>query len=151
MQIYGWLFREKRVCDQPGKQVCHEVFKTSMPSVFHLTYILQFIIDGFNQRPFLQGNLILNVHQAVFHALADFSDQVYPIDEELLKERFADAALVAEQFSEDFIMERFVPKRLSIINIALREYEVKDFTPIVDDQMKLKPEKPPNGALPLGG
>jgi hypothetical protein len=35
--------------------------------------------------------------------------------------------------------------------MALREHEVQDFTPIVDDQVQLKPEEPPNGALPLGG
>jgi len=67
-----------------------------MPGVFHLTDILQLIIDGFNQRPFLQGDLILNMHQAVLHVLADPGDEVYAVDKELLKECFADVTLVAE-------------------------------------------------------
>ena len=42
--------------------VGNEVFKASMPGVLHLADIFQLIVDGFNQRPFLQDDLILNVH-----------------------------------------------------------------------------------------
>lgn len=114
-----------------------------MPDVFLLTDILQFIVYGFNWRPSLERDLILNVHQAVFHVVAKLGDEVYIVNEELLEEGLAAVPLVAEKLSEDFIVKGLMSERFSIIHVPLREHKSRISPLLLMIRWSLNPKNNP--------
>jgi hypothetical protein len=44
--------------DQPSDHIHQEVHWTAMTGVFHLRTVLELVVDGFNQRPFAQQQLV---------------------------------------------------------------------------------------------
>ena len=75
------------------------------------------------------------------------------------KKQFFNSSLtvsIKARFSQqDFV--RYVHQKLclfqrfTVIHIPRSEHEIEDFTLIVDDQVKLKPEEPSHGAFPTFG
>lgn len=93
----------------------------------------------------------MDVHQAVFHVLADFCNQMDAIDEQLLEQCFANIALVSDQFTEHFLMELLVPQRFPAVHVPLGKHEIEYLTFVVDYQVQFEPKEPADRALPLGG
>ena len=59
-----------RIGDQPCYQVDHEVVHTAMAAVFDLADIFELVVDGFNERPLTEQDLVYQRHETVDHALA---------------------------------------------------------------------------------
>ena len=119
--------------------------------MFYLANVLELVVHGFDQCPFSQYYLVLEVHEAVFHVLAYFGYKVDAVNKKLLEQAIADISFVAEQFPKDLVMEVFVFQWIPIIYIGLRQKEIKYFAFVVDHQMKFETEEPSHGTLPLCG
>ena len=57
-----------------------------MSSMLNMTYILEFIVDGLNDRSLSKQDLVVKVHEWVLHVPPDFGDQVYVIYEKPFEE-----------------------------------------------------------------
>ena len=121
-----------------------------MPGVLYLAYVLEFVINGLDDGSFPEQNLVIKVHQRVFHVPFELRDQVYVIDKEHLKEVLADVPPVCEELAEEFLGELSVLKGVSVIDIARSELPLYDLAPVVDDQVQLEAVEPAHRALALG-
>jgi len=50
-----------------------------MPGVFYLTHIFKLNMVGFDDQPFALQNLIVKLHQIIFHGIMDLNNQMYSI------------------------------------------------------------------------
>ena len=75
-----------------------------MSGMLNMTNISQFTINSLNQSHFLEQNLVVNMHQVVFHVFACFGNQVYSINKKLFKKCFADISLISNEFSKDLLI-----------------------------------------------
>ena len=119
--------------------------------MLYLTYILQFVVDRFNDRTLPQQYLIAHCHQAVFHVVPDLGDELHPIDEEELGELFADIALIGKQLPEDPVQEPFALQRGPIIGTGLSDGEIEYFALVVYDDVQLEAMEPAHGRFPRIG
>jgi hypothetical protein len=87
----------------------------------------------------------MDMHQGIFHILSDFGNQMNIIDKQLFKQVSTDITLISKEFSEEFLMEFPVFERFSVVNMCLGDEEFNNLSLIIDNQMKLKTEKPPDG------
>ena len=85
--------------------------------MLYMTYILEFVIDGFYQRSFPEHDFVTQVHERVFHVPFYLSDKVYVIHKQLLKQLLADIPSVGQQFSEQPFSESLVFQRFTVVNI----------------------------------
>lgn len=99
-----------------------------MSGVFDLRHVLQLVIDGLDQCPLAQQDLVSNAHELSLHVVFQFGDQLNAINEEPGKQILADISLVTDQLPEDLFNERFVLERLPVIDIAWRDHEVQQIT-----------------------
>lgn len=74
------------VCNESGEEIAGEIINGSVPCVLDMTYVFQFIIDGFDDVSLAQHNLVVEVHERVLHILPDFGDEMGVINEEPLEE-----------------------------------------------------------------
>ena len=141
------LLREERV----GRQACHQVNREAddrpVPGVLNLRHILEFIIDGLNQRPLPQENLVRNGHYLPLHIVLEFCNQLNAIHKEFGEEVLADVPLVSHQFAEDLLNKGLVPERFPIIDIARGDHEVQQVSLLVADEVEFEAVKPSHRAL----
>lgn len=141
------LLREERV----GRQACHQVDREAgyrpMPGVFNLGHILEFVIDGLDQRSFPQEDLVRDGHDLPLHVVLELGNQLNAIYKEFGEEVLADVPFVSHQLSEDLLDEGLVPQRLPIIDIARCDHEVQQVSFLVADQVEFEAIKPSHRAL----
>ncbi len=89
-----------------------------MPGVFNLGHILEFVIDGLDQRSFPQENLVRDGHDLPLHVVLELGNQLNAIYKEFGEEILADVPFVSLQFSEDLLDEGLVPEGLPVIDMA---------------------------------
>ena len=63
IHVNGGFLLKKAICRNSRQGICNEVVKGTMPGMFDLCNILQFIIDRFNLGSFSEQNLVGNTHQ----------------------------------------------------------------------------------------
>jgi len=119
--------------------------------MLQLANILQMVVHRLDDGPLAQVNLIADVHQAILHVLAGLGNQMYPVDEQLLKQALADVPFVTEQLPEDFVVKGFLFQGHPVVHVALGEHKLEDLPTVVDDQVQFEPVKPAHGAVPLSG
>ena len=145
------FLRKERVGRQACHQVNHEADDRPVSGVFNLSHILEFIIDGLNQRPFPQEDLVRDGHDLAFHVVLEFCNQLNAIHKEFGEEVIADVPLVSHKLAKYLLDKGLVPQRLPIIDIARCYHEVQQITLLVANQMQFEPVEPPHRALaPLG-
>ena len=115
--------------------------------MLHLTYILQFIIHRFDDRSFPQQYFITHRHQAVFHVVADISDQMDTADEQYVGQLLGYISLVGKELSEYGPEKTLVFKGLPIVHICPGDGKIQYLSPIVDDDMQLEAIEPPHCRL----
>jgi len=74
-----------------------------------------------------------------------------PVNEELFEKGFGNVSFVTKQLTVDPREQIGSGKGLSVICVSRSEYKIKNLTFVIDDEMKLKPEKPSNAAMALCG
>ena len=64
------------VSHQSGQDIDHGIDHAAMPGVLDLLDIFDLVVDGFNDGPLAQRQLIDHGHQFVVHVPANFGDQL---------------------------------------------------------------------------
>ena len=145
------LLREERV----GGQACHQVDRKAddrpVPGVFNLGHILEFVIDGLDQRSFPQEDLVRDGHNLPLHIVLELGNQLNAIHKEFGEEVLADVTLVSHQLAENLFNKRFVPERLPVVDVARGDHEVQQISLLIADQMEFEAIKPSHRALPALG
>ena len=72
-----------------------------------------------------------------------------PVNKKLLEKSLGNVSLITEQLAVDPREQVSSGKGLSVFNIAGSKHKIKDLSLVIDDDMKLKSEEPPNAALAL--
>lgn len=135
-----------------GRQTCHQVNREAsyrpVPGMLNLCHVLQFVVDGLNQRSFAQENLVCDGHDLSLHIVLQLGNQLNAVHEEPEEEFLVDVSLVSDQFSEDLFDERFVAERLPVVDIAGSDHEVQQVTLLITDEVELESIEPSHRALP---
>ena len=142
------LLREEGVGRQPHHQVDREADDRPVPGVLDLRHVLQLVVDGLDQRPLAQEDLVRDAHYLPPHVAPQLCDQLDSVDEKPGEKVLADVALVSEEPAEDPLYEGPVPERLAVVHIARGEHEAQEVAFLVADQMQLEAVEPAHGALP---
>ena len=67
-----------------------------MPGMLDLRNIFQLVIDGFDDIPFSEQDLVNQREQFIFHIFSDGSDELYPLLEKAFEERLRNIASIAK-------------------------------------------------------
>ena len=70
--------------------------------MLQLRDVLQFVVDGLDNSPLANEDLVGDAHQAVLHVVPHLGDKLDTIDKQLVEQFFGYIALVTDQFSVDF-------------------------------------------------
>ena len=119
--------------------------------MLYLRDVLQLVVDGLDDGPLAQQNLVLRTHEHVPHVVAHARDELYPVDEEHLEKSLADIAPVPAELALDVLHVALVPERVAVIGIAWGNHEVEYFSAVVDDQVQLEAVEPAHGGLSFPG
>jgi hypothetical protein len=138
----GRLLVEKTVCSNSGNQVHNEVVNGAMARMFNVADIFQFIVNCFNYRAFSQQDTVYQWRQPVFHIVSDTGYKMNAIVEKRFKQGLGDVALVAEEFSEEFLCERFNGFGVPVIHIAGCQAKREQFALVIANKMEFKAIKP---------
>ena len=71
--------------------------------------------------------------------VVQFGDQLYSVNEQFVEQVFANIFFVTDEFSVDEFNEWPHFQRITVVDITRRNHEVRDFTPVVANQMQFKP------------
>ena len=85
--------------------------------MLYLCDVLQLVVDGLNDGPLAQQNLVLRTHEHVPHIVAHARDELYSVDEEHLEKGLADIAPVPAELAPDVMHVALVPERLAVVEI----------------------------------
>ena len=133
--VHRWLFGEETISGDSRENVDNEVVERAVPGVLYLRDVLQLVVDGLDDGPLAQQNLVLRTHEHVPHIVAHARDKLYSVDEEHLEKGLADIAPVPAELTPDVLHVALVPERVAVIGIAWGNHEVEYFSAVVDDQM----------------
>ena len=67
------------VGDQPSNEVDQEIGRAAMAGMFDLADILELVVDGLNDGPLAQEQLVRDLHEPIAHVLAQPGDQVHAL------------------------------------------------------------------------
>lgn len=65
--VHRWLFGEETISSDSRENVDNEVVERAVPGVLYLCDVLQLVVDGLNDGPLAQQNLVLRTHEHVPH------------------------------------------------------------------------------------
>ena len=149
LNIDARLLWKAAICSNCTQEVDNKIIKTSMPWMFHLCYILEFIIYGFYNGPLPEKQFVRKCHQCTFHIAFQLGYKLYAVDKLSFKEILADVSLIADQLSINEIHKWFVFQRFTVIHIAGRDHEIQEFSTFIAYKMQFESEEPTHGAFSL--
>ena len=121
-----------------------------MSGMLDLANVLELLVDGLDDRPLPEQQLVMQTHQRVLHVPLEPGDQVYAVHEEALEEILADVSPVGEQLPEQLVREVTVFQWGAIIDIAWGQSPLHDLSLVIDDQVQLEAVEPAHRALAQG-
>ena len=121
-----------------------------MSGMLDLANVLELLIDGLDDRPLPEQQLVMQTHQRVLHVPLEPGDQVYAVHEESLEEILADVSPIGEQLAKQLFREAFVFQRSAVVDIARGQLPLHDLALVVDDQVQLESVEPAHRALAQG-
>lgn len=119
------LLREEREGGRSCHQVYGETFVRPVSGKLNLYHVLQFVVDGLNQRLFARENLVCDGHDRILHIVLQPGSRVESIDKELGEDFHAEVSIVSGLFSEDLFDEGLVAVRFPVIDGVWRNHGVK--------------------------
>ena len=78
--VHRWLLGEETVSGDSRENVDNEVVERAVPGVLYLRDVLQLVVDGLDDGPLAQQNLVLRTHEHVPHIVAHARDELYSVD-----------------------------------------------------------------------
>jgi len=133
------------ICNESSYNIHQEVSWTSMPCMLNLRDILQLVMNSLNDGSFSHHQLVKQRHKSVLHVPLDPGNQLDSLTKQEIKQILRDVSLVTKELTEyvfDHIRHRF-----SIIHIAWCEAKGKEFSLVIDNEMKLKAIEPSHCVL----
>lgn len=109
--------------------------------MLHLCYVLEFIIDGFDNGPFPEESLSERNIYAPFIAF-QLGYKLYAVHEQSLKKIPADISFIADKLSVDEFHKGLVFKRFTVIHVTRGNHEIQEFSAFVAYKMKFESEEP---------
>lgn len=106
--------------------------------MFYVADVLEFVVDGLNERPFSEQYLVVQVHKRVLHVLPDFRDKVYVVNKKSLEKVLAYVAPVRKQLSEQFLSEVLVFQRFAFVRVSRCERPLYNLSAVVDDDVQFE-------------
>ncbi len=85
--------------------------------MLYLRDVLQLVVDGLDDGPLAQQNLVLRTHEHVPHIVAHAREELYSVDEEHLENGLADISPVPAELAPDVLHVALVPERLAVVEI----------------------------------
>ena len=115
--------------------------------MLNLANVFKFITNSLNQCTLAEKDFIRDMHQAVFHVLSQFGNQVNAVYKDLFKTSLGDVSLISEKFAVDLGQQVGSGQRISVINIPGSEDKIQDLSLVVDDKMHLQSKEPSYAAV----
>ena len=145
--VWKSILRCDRGVEHPCEQIGDEIVHRAMSGMLDLANVLQLLIDGLDDRPLPEQQLVMQTHQRVLHVPLEPGDQVYAVHEESLEEILADVSPIGEQLAKQLFREAFVFQRSAVVDIARGQLPLHDLALVVDDQVQLESVEPAHRAL----
>ena len=89
--------------------------------MFNVADVLEFVVDGFNERPFPQQDFVMQVHERVFHVILEFGHKVYVVNEKLFKKLLTYVSPVGKNLSEEPLRKVLVLQWFTVVHVSRRE------------------------------
>ena len=118
-----------------------------MSGMFNLGDVFQLVIDCLDYGSLSKQYSVIHGSESTFHIVFQFGNQLYPINEQLAEQVFADIALVSDEFAINEFYERLYFQWFTVIDIARRYHEVQNLTLVIANQMQLKAVEPSQRAF----
>ena len=118
-----------------------------MPGVLNLGDVFQFIVDCLDNGSLPQQDSVVHRPQAAFHIVFQFGNQLYPVNEELVEQAFADIPLVSDKFPVDKLNKGFDFQRLAVIDIPRGDHEVQNLPLVIAYQVQFEAVEPAQRAF----
>ena len=119
--------------------------------MFNVADVFEFVVDGFNERPFPQQDFVVQVHERVLHVLLEFGHKVYVVNEETFKKLLAYVASIGKNLAEKPLRKVPVLQWLTVVHVPGREHPLYYLATVVYHYMQLEPVEPSHRTLALGG
>ena len=85
--------------------------------MFNVADVLEFVVDGFNERPFPQQDFVVQVHERVLHVLLEFGHKVYVVNEKPFKKLLAYVSPVGKNLAEEPLRKVLVLQWLTVVHV----------------------------------
>lgn len=129
--------------DQARDHVDHEVGDTAVAGEIDLADVLDLVVDGLDQRPLAQQQLVEQRHEAVGHVFAEPRDELQILRQQGLEQGLGDVAL-GQPFGQ-------MRDGGAVVDVARRHLERQQLAPVVDHQVQLEAVKPAYRGLAAPG
>ncbi len=133
------------VGDQPGHQVDQEVVHAAVAGVVNLRDVFQLVVNGLDDGPLAQQQLVHQGQQSVLHVLANRRDELHSLGKESFEELMRDIPLVSKALAEESFGQ--LRHRLAVIDITSGQKEGQDLALVIDHQMEFEAVEPAHRAL----
>ena len=120
-----------------------------MTTMFNLRNIFQLVVDGLDQHPLAQEQLIVELDQARLHGALDRGQQLYSLLQQPRHQLFGEVPLLSHEFPKE--ARSPLGNRAAIIHIPGREAACQHLTLVVDHQVQLEAIEPIDRILPALG
>lgn len=118
LETYGRLFVEEAVSTQGSNEIYDEIVYASVPGMFNVAHVFQFIVDGFNNGAFSEHYPVKERHQTVFHVGFQCGDYVYTLAEKHFEQVCRCISLIAVKLAEEFLFEYFKDSHVAVVGIT---------------------------------
>lgn len=119
--------------------------------MYELCRILEHVVDGLDDAPPSQHDLVPHGHESVLHVRPDARDQMYSILKEHVEEPWRNVSPVGKELSVEVLCQYSPYFGIPVIDVGPREAECDDLAPVVADQMQLEAVTPSHRPLPVCG
>ena len=96
--------------------------------MYCLSNILEFIVDGLDDRPLSKHDLVIDGHQFVLHVALKPCNQMYPVGEETREEGLGDISFVCIYPSQNIVCQPVEYIFIPVVHICPGQHEVDQFT-----------------------
>ena len=118
-----------------------------MSGMHGLCHVLQFIVNGLNNRPLPEHDLVIDGHQPVLHVAPESRHEVYPVGEEAGKEGFGDVSFVRIDLSQHVVSQPIEHLLVAVVNVRPGQHEIDELTFLVANEMQLESVEPAHRTL----
>lgn len=150
-EIYHRFLWEETVCRYSSDKVHNEIRDGTMPGMFYLGDVFQFVIDSLDYGPLANQYPVAYRPDTAPHITFQFGNQLYAVDKQFVEQILADIPPVTNKFAVNGFYERLYFQGLAVVDIAGGNHGVQYLPLVIADQVKLEAvELSQRASSPLG-